>query len=98
MKMAQIISQLKACEASIRAEGVEHLSVFGSRARSSSTASSDIDILVELTPGTRFSLLNLSGVGLIIEDATGLPSQVVLQRSAPPQFLARIADDIVPVF
>ena len=98
MKIAHIISRLKACEATIRAEGVEHLSIFGSRARGNSTADSDIDVLVELAPGTRFSLLNLSGVGLIVEDATGLPSQVILKRSAPPQFLARIADDIVSVF
>ena len=38
------------------------------------------DVLVTVTPGRRFSLFNLSGVGLLIEEATGIPSQVVLEQ------------------
>jgi hypothetical protein len=49
-------------------------------------------------PGRRFSLLNLSGVGLAIEDATGIPTQVVLRRSLPADFARRIADGLIAAF
>ena len=55
-------------------------------------------MLIDLVPGRRFSLLNLSGVGLAIEDAVGIPSQIVLRRSLDPDFAARIGDDLVEVF
>lgn len=93
-----VIHRLRSCENKIRAEGVEHLSIFGSRARGQHDPESDLDVLVEITPGHRFSLLNLSGVALLVEDATGLASQIVLKRSAPAHFVERISGDLVSVF
>ncbi len=98
MTRDDLISRIKACEADIRAEGVEHLAVFGSRARGDSNEKSDLDVLIDIRPDARFSLYNLSGVGLRIEQATGIATQVVLARSAPADFKQRIADDTVPVF
>ncbi len=86
MNCALIIARIKSLEAAIRAEGVEHVAIFGSRARGDARADSDLDVLVTVTPGRRFSLFNLSGVGLLIEEATGIPAQVVLERSAEPSF------------
>lgn len=93
-----IISVIKANEQMLRAEGVEHLALFGSRARDDASAGSDLDVLIDIAPGRRFSLLDLSGVCLLIEDATGIPSQIVLRRSLPADFVARIEDDLVAVF
>ena len=98
MRRAKIIRTIRAQESALRAEGVEHLALFGSRARGDSHDDSDLDVLIDVVPGLRFSLLHLSGVGLLIEDATGLKSQIVMRRSIPADFAARIADDIVPVF
>ncbi len=98
MNCALIIARIKSREAAIRAEGVEHVAIFGSRARGDARADSDLDVLVTVTPGRRFSLFNLSGVGLLIEEATGIPAQVVLERSAEPSFKTRITADMVPVF
>ena len=98
MTRDDLISRIKACEAEIRAEGVEHVSLFGSRARNDSAANSDLDILIDIKPGARFSLFNLSGVGLTVEKATGIETQVVLARSAPADFKRRIKDDLVKVF
>lgn len=98
MTRAKIIAAIKEREQAIRSEGVARLSLFGSRARGNASKTSDLDVLIDTTPGARFSLLNLSGVGLLIEDATGIPSQIVLRRSIPAEFAARIADDLVEVF
>ena len=98
MTRDEIIATLKATADSLKAEGVAHLALYGSRARGDANARSDLDVLIETVPGRRFSLLNLSGVGLAIEDAVGIPSQITLRRSLDPKFAARIRDDLIEVF
>ena len=98
MTKDDIIAQIASRSEALRREGVEHLGVFGSRARGDATGDSDLDVLIDVVPGAKFSLLNLSGVALLLEDCTGLSTQVVLRRSAPPDFLGRISDDLVQVF
>jgi predicted nucleotidyltransferase len=44
------IAILRAHEPELRAAGVEHLSIFGSVAREEAKSSSDVDVLVRLTP------------------------------------------------
>ncbi len=53
--------------ASLRAEGVAKLAIFGSRSRGDDRADSDLDVLIEVDPDASFSLLDLSGVALIVE-------------------------------
>lgn len=98
MTREDLIVRIKALECEIRAEGVEHLAIFGSRARGDAYADSDLDVLIDIRQGARFSLLNLSGVGLVVEQATGIKTQVVMARSAPEDFKSRIADDLMRVF
>lgn len=98
MTRVEIIAAIRAEEPALKQEGVAHLSLFGSRARNDAGADSDLDVLIDTVPGHRFSLLNLSGVGLKIEDAIGIPCQIVLRRSLPPAFAERIEDDLVEVF
>ena len=93
-----IVATLRARADDFKADGVAHLSFFGSRARGDATAESDLDVLIDTVPGRKFSLLDLSGVGLAIEDALGIRSQIVLRRSIEPGFAARIRDDLVEVF
>jgi uncharacterized protein len=94
----ELVARIAAGQADLRSEGVAHVAIFGSRARGDARPDSDLDVLIDVQDGVRFSLLNLSGVALLIEDATGLPTQVVLRRSAPSDFLGRITDDLVAVF
>jgi hypothetical protein len=95
----EIITKIKEHEAAIRAEGVSHLAIFGSRARGDHRPDSDLDVLIEIEPDLKkFSLLDLSGVGLLLQDMTGLQTQIVMKRSIPERFAANIAGDIVLVF
>ena len=98
MTRDDIIAKLRSSAPALRAEGVTKLAIFGSRARDDAHTKSDLDVLVDVAPDSRFSLLNLIGVEHIIKDATGLPAQATMRRSLDPKLAKRIADDIVEVF
>ena len=98
MTRDEIIFKLRANAAAIKAEGVTGLAIFGSRARDDARPESDIDVLVDVAPDSRFSLLNLIGVEHLIKNVTGLPAQATMHRSLDPRMAERIADDIVEVF
>ena len=49
----QAINQLVACEPEIRALGVQRLALFGSVARGQARLDSDVDILVQFSPGEK---------------------------------------------
>jgi predicted nucleotidyltransferase len=98
MTRDEIVEKLRASAPTLRAEGVTGLAIFGSRARGDAREDSDLDVLIDVDPESRFSLLNLSGVGLIVEDVTGLKTQVSMRRSLEPRIAERIADDLIQVF
>jgi predicted nucleotidyltransferase len=54
MRRAEVIAQLKAAEPEMRAHGVGGLYLFGSVARDSAGAASDIDVFVDPDPARRF--------------------------------------------
>jgi predicted nucleotidyltransferase len=98
MTRDEIVAKIRANAAAIKAEGVIGLAIFGSRARGDAREDSDLDVLIDVDPDAKFSLLNLSGVGLIVEDVTGLKAQVSMRRSLDRRMAERIADDIIEVF
>src|SRR5580704_3741290 len=94
MTRDEIITTIRSAAPALKAEGVTKLAIFGSRARGDAGPDSDLDVLVDVEPNSRFSLLNLVGVQQIIEDATGLTVQATMRRSLEPRMAERIADDI----
>lgn len=93
-----LIALLRAMESSMRGEGVRHLALFGSRARGDHRADSDIDLVVEIEQGRRFSYFDLIGLAHRIEDAAGIPANIFLHRSLSPDFRRTVARDAVEVF
>jgi hypothetical protein len=55
-------------------------------------------VLVDIDPQAKFSLLDLAGVHLLIEDRIGIPTQVTLRRALDSRTKDRIEDDLIPVF
>jgi uncharacterized protein len=98
MKRDDVIHLLRKLETPLRAEGVAHVSLFGSRARGDERADSDIDLLIEIDPEARFSVLNLVGIEHIVSDASGLSANAFMRRSLEEGFRDAIASDIVNVF
>lgn len=98
MTREEIIAKIRSSAPALRAEGVTKLAIFGSRARGDERDDSDLDLLIEVDPNAKFSLLDLIGVEHIIEDATGLSAQATMRRSLEPRMAERITDDIIEVF
>ena len=70
------------------ARGVRVVRVFGSVARGDDRADSDIDLLIDMPPGT--SLLQVVGLQFDIEDALGARVDVCTERELEPALRRRI--------
>lgn len=79
----------------LRRFGVSRAGVFGSRARGEEGASSDLDILVDLTDGS--TLLDLVGLQLELGDALGISVDAHTYRSLHPLLRERILAEEVRI-
>jgi predicted nucleotidyltransferase len=68
MDRQTIIARLRENEAALRARGVMHAALFGSRARGEGDPNSDIDILVEIAPDFPMDVFQYVGVVHAIGD------------------------------
>ena len=68
MERQEILAKLKEHEADLRAQGVAHAALFGSRARGDNRPDSDIDIMVELAADAHVGLWGYVGIIQAIED------------------------------
>jgi len=62
MNREAIIARLRANEAELRARGVAHAALFGSRARGDDRLDSDTDILVDIDPTADMSVYDYVGL------------------------------------
>ena len=58
----RVIALLRAHAEDIRRRGVTRLALFGSTARGEAGPSSDVDLLIEVDPHARFTLVDLAGL------------------------------------
>jgi predicted nucleotidyltransferase len=98
MDKKSIIAKLEELRPDLEAEGVEHLALFGSRARGDNREDSDIDLLLEVSPASRFSILDLIGVEHLVRDATGLPSNAFMRRSLDNDFRSSAESHLIEIF
>jgi uncharacterized protein len=73
--------------------GARNVRVFGSTGRGEADASSDLDLLVEMSEGR--SLLDLVALSNDLEDALDIKVDVVTEGSLSPYLRERILDEAV---
>lgn len=93
-----LIKTLAELEPKLRAEGVTHMALFGSRARQDNRSDSDVDVAIDVDPSAKFSLIDLVGVELVIADETELPANVFMKRGFDEGFLRTFARDAIEIF
>lgn len=98
IRLDTIIAKLREIEPAIKAQGVTRLAIFGSRARGDARPDSDLDVLVDATSREETPPFDLFKVQHLIEDATGVSTQVSMRDLLKPRMAERIADDLVEVF
>jgi uncharacterized protein len=95
---SELIEELKRLAPRLRAEGVTGLAIFGSRARGDHQPDSDLDVLIDVEQGRKFSLLDLISVSHVIQDDLGIETNIVMVRSLADRFRNEIEPDVRSVF
>ncbi|MBX3577187.1 MAG: nucleotidyltransferase domain-containing protein [Rhizobiaceae bacterium] len=98
MTRDEIIAKLREMEPELRARGITRMQMFGSRARGDNREDSDLDLLVDIDPGARVSLIDLSGIRLDITDTLGIETYPMTTGALDSRFSREIAVDLVQVF
>ena len=94
----QLLAELRALRPVFEREGVAHMVLFGSRARGDHRPDSDVDLLIDVQPDRKFSLLDLIGVGHVVEDHIGLSGNALIRRDLKATLAERVGRDAVEVF
>jgi hypothetical protein len=100
MRRDEIITRLKQTEATLKQFGVAALYLFGSHARDEAAADSDIDVFIDVEPGTRFGLSPYMGAFRAIEDAFDHKAEIgySTRDALSPYIRADVERDALRIF
>lgn len=94
----RILTDLRALERPLRERGLTSLALFGSFARDEALPNSDIDVLVDIAPDVRFSLVDLVAVKDFLEDRLKRSVDVVTKNGLEPSIRERVLREAETVF
>lgn len=97
MDRDEIIARLKAMEPELRAQGIEHLALFGSYARGEAGPGSDVDLLATVS-GCEVSLLDIVRLGRELSERLHLKVDLYSGRISNPARRAMIERELAPIF
>jgi len=94
----EAMTRLKSCADAIKARGATSLYLFGSAVRDEAGRDSDLDLFVDYDPTKKFSLIDLVGIKLMLEDELGTKVDLTTRDSLHPMLRERIEQSAVRVF
>jgi predicted nucleotidyltransferase len=98
MKRQEAITKLAAQAEAVKALGATSLYLFGSTARDAARPDSDVDLFMDYDRDSRFSLLDLVGIKLLLEDHLGVAVDVTTRNSLDPLLKSRIEGSATRIF
>lgn len=98
MNREEIIARLRENERTLRARGVAHAALFGSRARGDQMPGSDTDILIELDPAARITIFDYAGLRGEISALFEGPVHVVNRDGLKPHLRPAATVDAIYAF
>lgn len=98
MNDQEILAKLRENEATLRARGVSHAALFGSRARGDNRPDSDIDIMIEFDPAAHVSVFNYAGLKDYIASLFDGPVDVVNRDGLKPYVRPAATADAIYAF
>lgn len=96
--LTSVLETLRAHESELRGLGASHVAVFGSVARGSAVADSDVDVLVELDEHRPIGVFEYSRLKLYVNEILGGAADVVNRRTLKPLLRDSILRDAVHAF
>ena len=93
-----IIARLRASEAELRARGVMHAALFGSRARGDNRPDSDTDIMIDIDPNADMSVYEYVGLKRYIASLLDGPVDVVDREGLKPHIRPPAESETVYAF
>ena len=93
-----LLAELRALRPALERGGVSRMALFGSRARMDNRPDSDVDLMIDVAEGRKFSLIDLVAVAQTIEDRLGLPANIFIREGLEPDFLQVAEADELDIF
>jgi uncharacterized protein len=98
MNRQDIIARLRENQAELRARGVAHAALFGSRARNDARPDSDTDIMIEIDPQAHVTLFDYVGLKDFIASLFDGPVDVVNRGGLKPYIRPIATSDAIYAF
>ncbi|WP_029617096.1 nucleotidyltransferase family protein [Pseudorhizobium marinum] len=98
MRKREAIEKLTAQADAIRALGATSLYLFGSVARDEASASSDLDLFIDYDPAKKFSLVDLTGIKLFLEEELDTEVDLTTRNSLHARLKDRIENSAIRIF
>jgi uncharacterized protein len=98
MDRQSIIARLRDNEPNLRARGVTHAALFGSRARGEERTDSDTDIMIEIDPEAHITIFDYAGLKEYIAGLFDGPVDVVNRDALKPWLRPAVVTDAIYAF